>query len=83
MEIILPSETWRGNIFPPNGAIHTVGPSVCVSQTGRRVRFSGSRCVEQSQHSRTLNRLFSFPVSGRSTAVAPGPQGYSHAWSRV
>ena len=29
-------------------------------QTDRRVRLSGSRDVERSQHSRTLNRLFSF-----------------------
>ena len=28
MEIILPSETWRGNIFPPNGAAYAVGLSV-------------------------------------------------------
>jgi hypothetical protein len=33
--------------------------STSHAQMDRRVRLSGSRCVERSDHSRTLNRLFS------------------------
>jgi hypothetical protein len=37
-------------------------PGTCDlnSQTDRHLRFRGSLYVERSQHSRTLNRLFSF-----------------------
>jgi hypothetical protein len=51
--------------------------STSHSQTDRRVRLSGSLCLEGSDHSRTLNRLFSFPrgawplIRGNSRSI-PG-----------
>jgi hypothetical protein len=34
--------------------------STSRSQTDRRIRLSGSLCLERSDRSRTLNRLFSW-----------------------